>query len=293
VEVYGLSGGWVDKLAEFIGGGEFDKDLFLSGDYAIISKTHRFNNVAADGDIDSFGGNIAYHQPGDKINLVGIDRELTVLAVTKGTAFTCIGEKKQIANRYELYLPAHIVKGLDNTHLMSVAVFTNDLPVAEDGIKALIHGMGGLTLMSVSTYMQVFNSQIGSLTTIALGLAILLCIVGMVNFINTSATAIIARQYELSALESIGMTKTQVEGMIITECLYMGGIALTLAALLSYPFSKTMIGTMVRENGFVEFTYAWQPILGWLIFICCAGVVTSLATYQNIARGSISERLAV
>ena len=60
-----------------------------------------------------------------------------------------------------------------------------------------------------------------SMNVLGSGISLLLLLIGVLNFINVMVTGVYSRRQELAVLESIGMTKRQISGMLTWEAFTM------------------------------------------------------------------------
>ena len=62
--------------------------------------------------------------------------------------------------------------------------------------------------------------MIGSIRMIGIALSAVIALIGVLNFINSVVTGILARKHEFAVLCSIGMTEQQLKRMLLEESLY-------------------------------------------------------------------------
>ena len=68
----------------------------------------------------------------------------------------------------------------------------------------------------LETMQEVKRAQ-GNMREVGLGIALILALIGILNYINTVTGNIQSRQRELAILESIGMTDRQRNRMLVTK----------------------------------------------------------------------------
>lgn len=145
--------------------------------------------------------------------------------------------------------------------------------------------------LSKSSLMEGFQTMIGSVRMVGIALSAVIAFIGILNFINSMITGMIARKREFAVLCSIGMTEQQLKRMILEEGMYYvlisGVVSLVLGTLVSW-------GIMTALNNVVLF-FSYQPsFLAFLIMIplllILAAAVPYLA-YNRIKKESIVERL--
>ena len=67
-----------------------------------------------------------------------------------------------------------------------------------------------------------------SLKILSGGVSAILILIGIINFINVMLTGIFTRRTELAVMEGVGMTKKQVQKMLMLEGIYYAVITLAL-----------------------------------------------------------------
>lgn len=148
--------------------------------------------------------------------------------------------------------------------------------------------MGYLTKASL---MEGFDSMITAIRIIGTALSAVIAIIGVLNFINSIVTGIIARKREFAILRSIGMTQRQLKRMLVEEGLYYvlisGVISLILGTVLSW-------AVMTALNNVIMF-FSYRPnFLSYLIMLpllAILAVIVPFAAYRRTQKESIVQRL--
>lgn len=122
-------------------------------------------------------------------------------------------------------------------------------------------------------------------------IGIFLIVMGLLNFINVIFTNIYARQKELAALESIGMTQKQLKTVLILEGLYYSVI--TIGLLLTIGLLVSKVGFVLTQNViyFVEYGIPYGSILILFMLMLLICTIIPLIVYKSITKESIVERL--
>ena len=118
-----------------------------------------------------------------------------------------------------------------------------------------------------------------------------LIFMGILNFINVIFTNVYSRQKELAALESIGMTQTQIRKTLILEGVYYSFITILLLLTLGTVISYLM--SMLIQNVFyyLQFSFPIVQLAVILVIMLIICVITPVIAYQSIAKESVVERL--
>ena len=133
--------------------------------------------------------------------------------------------------------------------------------------------------------------MIGSIRMIGIALSAVIAFIGILNFINSIITGILARKHEFAVLCSIGMTKQQLKRMILEESLYYVLISGIISVALGTALSRIIL---LALNNVIMF-FAYRPnFLAFVImlplFLVLAALVPYLA-YNRMKKESIVERL--
>lgn len=132
----------------------------------------------------------------------------------------------------------------------------------------------------------------GHMMEIGFGIVLILGIIGVMNYINTSVGNMQSRQKEISIMESVGMTERQVKKMLVWEGIfYTGGVlflTLTVGIGITYAIYQTM-----NYMG-AKFWFPALPFLGATLILFVVCIVVPVWTYQKIEKsGSLVERIRV
>lgn len=160
-------------------------------------------------------------------------------------------------------------------------------------LKASLENRAGIMLMSKSESTRIYEDSLGSILLIGTIFSFLLLFTGIINFVNTIATAIYARRYELTILESIGMTKKQILAMLS----YEGGIYAAFSILLLFaaglPVTYLVLNLIQEQFFYMSFQVpvAMLLLIFTLIFAVC--LIVPRYTFKQLAKDSISARLKI
>ncbi|WP_395028548.1 ABC transporter permease, partial [Robinsoniella sp.] len=126
---------------------------------------------------------------------------------------------------------------------------------------------------------------IGGIIGAVMGLA------GMINFINMVITSILTRRHEFAAMQSIGMTKRQLNQMLTLEGIYYALGAGILGIITSGILGVTLVQMISSNIWFMTFRLTILPsVIICGIFLGIAVVVPSLSL-KIFHKGSIVEQL--
>lgn len=138
---------------------------------------------------------------------------------------------------------------------------------------------------------QEFSGMIGAISMIGTTLAMVIAFIGILNFINAVFTGIISRKREFAMLQSIGMTKGQLRGVVVCEGLsyvvIAGVISFVAGSLLAYAVLHALNDIIM----FFEYQFQTLPFLIMLPVLFAVAVITPVVSFGQLGKESVVERL--
>lgn len=132
----------------------------------------------------------------------------------------------------------------------------------------------------------------GHMMEIGFGIVLILGIIGVMNYINTSVGNMQSRQKEISIMESVGMTERQVKKMLVWEGIFYTGGVLFLTLTVGIGITYVIYQTMNYMGA--KFWFPVLPFLGATLILFVVCIVVPVWTYQKIEKsGSLVERIRV
>lgn len=235
---YGVDGLAMSKLK--INDGVFDEEKFKSGDYIIVSPFFDNNDAR-------------FYDIGDKVTLDfggGITKEYEVMAI--GDIPYATGP--QHSHLFDVYFTMYSDEFTAKTgETGALDIIFNakgeSVPAIAEAIENYCKNSNpNLGFKSRSMYVAEFNDMHNMYLLVGSILSLVLALIGILNFINSSVTSVQARARELAVLQAVGMTGRQLKRMLITEgTLYSAAaliFTLTAGNVLSYAFVQAVAGQM-------------------------------------------------
>ena len=153
----------------------------------------------------------------------------------------------------------------------------------------------GMRITRRSEYQENFENA--RLNTVLPELIVSLVLMGiaLVNFMNLLAAKTVSRRREFAVYESLGMTQTQLKGLLVREAvLHAAFIALTVgpATLL---FDIFIMPAVVLRRGSWCMVYSFSAAPLWLVLlvVTALSLLIPLACLRFVAQGTIQERLSL
>lgn len=144
---------------------------------------------------------------------------------------------------------------------------------------------------SKATRAAEFSGMKQMILVVGGALSLLIGLIGVLNFINSILTSIITRRREFAMLQSIGMTRTQLLTMLMTEGLYYsltsGLVSLVLAVLLSL----LVVQNLTKELWFFAYHFTILPLLLVIPLLAAIGILLPAAILRSVEKQSIVERI--
>ncbi|HKM02177.1 MAG TPA: ABC transporter permease [Sedimentibacter sp.] len=144
---------------------------------------------------------------------------------------------------------------------------------------------------SKETYKAEFISMKNMLITIGTTLSTIIGLIGLLNFINSISTSIIARQQEFAMIKSIGMTKKQLQKMLIFEGVYYALLTSGFSLFLGITVSFTIVKAIVKGMWFLSLDLTLLPIFLSCFILIIFAVLIPTIIYNANSNKSIVEQL--
>ena len=138
---------------------------------------------------------------------------------------------------------------------------------------------------------ELFEQTNYSLSFLGNGAAILLIVIGLINFVNVMLTGVVARKNEFAIMESIGTTKKQIMKILTLE----GGIYALISTLLIMTFGNAFLllvaDAVPHIANYAVFEYPVALVIGLIaaIFVICLSVPAIV--YKATSDETVIERL--
>ena len=282
--IYGADGLVLDAAADnrYILDGAFDAERFATGQYCLS-----IGPSMTPGDV------IPAHAVGEKLLIEG--REFEVMAALKPLRPMVAG-RDSLAFDLSVILPADVFTKLwagSNLRKFYFNVTDETMEDAQALLSKYQQGAAaGMNVVSRRTMIAQYESQTRASAVMGYAVSIIIALVGVLNFVNSMVTAIIARRREFALIQSVGMTKRQLRQMLAFEGLFYAGLTL----LAAYTLGALSVGVFLRAmvtaaDGYSTFHFTLFPL------VCCTPVLIATALlipylcFRKLEHQSITERL--
>ena len=278
---YGMGELAVEKLYDvqtMDGTASVDWEKFNSGNYVLAERWQYANdgflNIVNPGDVVEIGGN-----------------EYTVYA---SVDIPMIIE-------YPVYAPIECNFILPEDEYLSIYGEVNPMRTLIDvkdseeaAFEEWIKGYTADSNLSYTSKQSVIedNKAFGELFAIAgIFVAVILGMIGVMNFSNTMIASIIARNRELAMLEAVGMTVKQQKRSLIREGLRYFTYTSLLTVIMSSLLNVTAVKTFVNNLPMFSWRFSLTSLVICLPVIFIIILIIPTSAYRRLSRRSVVERL--
>lgn len=124
-------------------------------------------------------------------------------------------------------------------------------------------------------------------------LSFILALIGILNFVNVTATSILSRRQELAMLESIGMTGTQQRRMLQYEGLCYAALTILISCTAGIWFGRLLVQAIAGQMWMFSWHFTVLPIVICTPFLFALSLVVPVLCYQSARKKSVVERLRI
>jgi putative ABC transport system permease protein len=158
-------------------------------------------------------------------------------------------------------------------------------------LKQIIGSDYEISLTSKMEAMEEMNGAKMALLVLGGGIALVIALIGILNFVNVMSVSIMVRKRELATLESIGMSRKQLKKLLIYEGLGYAVITLTFVLSIGNAATYGIFKLFKQQASFVTFTYPFIPVVIMIMVVLAVCFVTPQMLYRSINKSTIVERL--
>lgn len=139
--------------------------------------------------------------------------------------------------------------------------------------------------------MEEYNQVTYSMNLMGNGAAVLLIVIGLINFINVMLTGVVARKNEFAVMESIGTSKKQIQEILTLEGGIYALVTTVLIMTLGNAFLLLVADAVPHMADYAKFEYPFALVicLIFAIFMICLSVPAIV--YRAVSKETVIERL--
>lgn len=304
-QFYGYSTPLLENLTVLEG--KLDAEEFQKGGYILVGAMRGNDHMTAGDGIYHPGDQVRIRRTTEKSQLHEVKNEagetlevwydnmetveLEVMAVVDIP--TSMSTRLYVANGMDMVLPLEELKEKDGQ------LFAVSYKVEPEKQAAFVSAVEEYTTqprttmgyLSKELLRDEFSGMIQVVGTIGIALAVVIALIGILNFVNAVITGIIARKREFAMLQSIGMTKHQLQLMLVYEGIGYVGIAGVISLFLGTFLGWRLLISLNEMVMFFEYRFQIAPFLIMLPVLLAVAVIGPLAAFSRLQKRSIVERL--
>lgn len=283
-EIYGINEYLASKVTVLEGTLSLDK--FLSGEGVYVTPLR--------GELE--GQHYSFYHPGDVVKLEYENNKyksytvLAVVTIPKGIhmpSYLKFGPEYVVSDSafkqaYPKSLPISI---LFDTKQEDIGKIQEDL---QNYLKSNSNGLG---IESKETIKERYNSLVDMFEIVGYSLCMVLAIIGLLNFVNSVFSSILARKRELSILEAIGMTKKQILQMLCFEGIYYAFFSLILSFIIGLTIQFFFIRSLENVIYFMTWKVTVIPLIICILPIALMALIIPYVCYKKNLKMNLVDRL--
>ncbi len=283
VDIYGVN----ETAAKYIkpDEGTFDWEKFKSGNYILA------NSFSMDDETS-----IPFLKPGDEVTVRFSDtvsKKYTVLAVAQMP--TALSSQRYGLMNEEFILPdtEFLTQFGDRQPMKTVFNVSDDRQTAvaawlEDYCEKVNPDMDYRTK---ADYQQEFSSLKQTYAVTGGILSIILALIGLLNFINVTATSILSRRQELAMMESVGMTGAQQRRMLLGEGLCYALLSILISCTAGVGAGYALVLAFAGQMDVFTWRFTLLPVAICTPFLIAISLAVPSVCYAYARKQSVVERL--
>lgn len=265
--VYGMDDAIWDDMTVLQG--EIDLEMLHSGDYAVVSPY----------DTD---GKLSAYKVGDKIEVfskTGESRICEVIALANIPYNISIQHTHPV--EINIFIPSDVfLQTVEQKCPMIVTLDVEDgeISAMEDYLSEYCQKENpNMQYASKATYAAEYAGTQRTYKMVGIVVSVLLALIGIANFANTSITSIVARKREFALLESIGMTVRQQRKMIIAEGMIYMLLTLAFTCTIGIFLGRFGLSWLFAGNYFTMHFTVLPSLLCMPVFLLIAVLIPVLS----------------
>lgn len=150
-----------------------------------------------------------------------------------------------------------------------------------------------INVFSVLNMRKSFQRYVQKYYMIGGCLAVILALIGIINFFNTTAASVLNRKRELALLEAVGMTKGQIMKMLVMEgMIYLSG-AFVLATIIICTCAETLLANTIGKAFFFQMHLTIVPCICMLPILAVIAYMIPVKLFTKMGKESITMRIHV
>ena len=150
-----------------------------------------------------------------------------------------------------------------------------------------------IAFTSKESVVAEYKSLSDTIEIVGVVLAVILGLIGIMNFANTMVTSILVRSRELAMLEAVGMTGGQQKQKLMKEGFTYFIWTLVVSVVISSIMNVTVIRILADAFGMFVWKFTLMPLVVCLPLILALIIIIPVLAYNRLSKRSVIDRLRV
>jgi putative ABC transport system permease protein len=184
--------------------------------------------------------------------------------------------------------------GGDDTVLLKVKPGTSIV----DGQAAIDRATASdplVAVQSLASYKTQITSSIDTILALFAGLLAVAIVIALFGIANTLSLSVIERTRESGLLRALGLTRSQLRGMLGAEALLLGLMGGLIGVVIGIGFGWAVAETFIRGSGgsgIGSVSYPVTEIVAYVMLAAVAGLVAGVLPARKAAKASVIDAIA-
>lgn len=271
---------WEDFV---IRSGETDLEKLHSGNYAVVSP---FDTE----------GRLSAYEIGDTVSVFGKDGERIDYEII---AIANIPYQISIKHSHPVEVNVFLSSDVFLEQVAQKCPMALTLDVEEDSIEEMEQFLNDYCMSrdiqmqyaSKASYIAEYQSLQHTYKIVGTVAGMMLAMIGIANFANTSITSIMARKREFAVLESIGMTVRQQRKVLILESIYYMVLTFCATWTIGSWLGKGVLSLLTEESAYFTPKFTITPSVICMPFLLIFAIMIPVLSRRYMNRESVVERI--
>lgn len=204
-----------------------------------------------------------------------------------------IFERDELTGNFFIGSPAYEANYRDQFDFQVYVLRADDATPqqARTAVETVAAGYPNAEVQDLQEFKQAQADQINQLLGLVYALLALAIIIALIGIANTLALSIVERTRELGLLRAVGMTRPQLRATVRWESVMIAVFGTVLGMAIGVFFGWVMVEAL-RDEGFSQFVFPFQPLVVIAAIAAVAGVVAAIRPARRAAKLDVLRAIA-
>lgn len=274
--------------------GEFDKEKWNSGNYALIGELENKKSKCKVGDEIklNYSGNEIILKVMGKMNY-NFANGLRYFSIIGEDGTSEITEKnKKLEELYVYISPENYKNFMKNNNIMSFGFDVKESDKKKfNSLLSSLENNPDFSYDSRDRQIKSFENMKNLVEFVGLSISSILFLISILNFINIISTEILKNKINLSILESIGMTSRDIEKYLIKKSFIYSISSFVFSIILMILIDSFILRYLFNSFNWAEYKFTIMPLVIVNIANILIGVLFTIYFYKKNTKESLVDRI--